>query len=194
MDTSSTAGPRGCMNACLIAALALLVACGGGKTPTGPDGTSSIVQLGAQVLRISPRFMCQTQLTLGMFAIVLTRVTVNQSGGGWVASSSGSDAGDVRLQFQESGTAVLAGAFQVTGSFTGAAIHVPALLPTVPPWQLRAAVGTAATVSGFAFAAGSLGSPVAGLDGIGSGLIAFTDGAGNTCSGSGFSWSIASTF
>ena len=183
---------RGCLRACVIAAVALLFACGG-KNPAGPDGASSIVQLGPQVLRISPRFTC-TQLTPGVLALVLTRVTVTQSGSGWVASAKGGDAGDVRLQFQESDNAGVTGAFQVTGSVTGAAVHVPDLLSTVPAWQLRATFGGGATVSGFAFAAGSLGSPVAGLDGVGSGPITFTDAANNTCSGSGFSWSIGATF
>jgi hypothetical protein len=185
---SVTARRRDIVPVCLIAALALLVGCGG-KNPAGPDGASPIVQLGAQVLRISPQFPC-AQLPRGLLGLVLTRVTVNQSGRGWVASASGGDAGDVRLQFQESGTAVLPGFFQVTGSLSGTAVHVPELLPSVPAWELRAAFGAGATVSGVAFAANSLNSPVAGLDGIGTGPIALTDAVGNTCSGSGFSWSI----
>src|SRR5881398_492059 len=91
----------------VAAILALLVACGG-KTPTAPGGTGSIVQLGPQVLRVSPAFPC-TDLTRGSLGFLLTRVTVSQSGDGWVAVSSSSDAGAVRLQFQESGPAVIQG-------------------------------------------------------------------------------------
>jgi len=177
----------------LAAILALLVACGGGKAPTTPDGTGSIVQLGPQVLRITPAFPC-TDLTRGSLGFLLTRVSVSHSGDGWVAVSSSSDAGAVRLQFQESGPAVIQGSFPMAGTITGTATHLPDLLPSVPAWQLRATFSGAATLSGVAFAAGSLGTSASGLDGIGNGPLVLTDGAGNTCSGSAFSWAISSAF
>jgi hypothetical protein len=125
--------------------------------------------------------------------LVLTRVTVSQSGNRWIVSGSSADAGNVQLVLQQSGSAVVAGSLPLAGSISGTAIHMPDLL-SVPPWQLQAAFGAGATVSGVAFAAGALGSSVAGMDGIGSGPMIWTDGNGQTCSGAGFSWSIAAKF
>jgi len=128
-----------------------------------------------------------------MLPLVLTRVTVSASGSGWRASSVSSDAGDVALLLQQSRPAVVPGSISLAGSIAGSAIHLPELL-TVPPWQLRATFGAGATLSGVAFAAGSLNSSAAGMDGVGSGPLVLTDAEGNTCSGSSFSWSVAEKF
>jgi hypothetical protein len=190
-DPLGGVAPRGRLRVLVTGALALLVGCGG-TSPVTPSGNSSIVPLGAQVLRISPGFPC-TQLTPGMLPLVVTRIVVSASGDGWLASSIGSDAGDVTLRLQQSGGANVRGSIFLAGSITGNAIHMPDLL-SVPPWQLRATFGVGATLSGVAFAAGSLNSLVAGMDGVGNGPLVLTDAAGKTCSGSGFSWSTAEKF
>src|SRR3954447_15411445 len=108
------AAPRRRLRVLVTGALALLVGCGG-TSPVTPSGNSSIVPLGAQVLRISPGFPC-TQLTPGMLPLVVTRVVVSASGDGWLASSIGSDAGDVTLRLQQSGGANVRGSIFLAGS------------------------------------------------------------------------------
>jgi hypothetical protein len=97
------------------------------------------------VLRLSPGFPC-TQLSPGMLPLVLTRVVVSASGGGWTVASSGSNAGDVSIRLQQSRAVTVPGSMFLGGTATGSAVHMPDLL-SVPPWQLRATFGTGASRS-----------------------------------------------
>jgi hypothetical protein len=172
----------------VLVSVGLTAACGSSKV-TAPDTTAvGIVALGAQVLRITIQSPC-TQFARGVFPIVYTRVTVARGSSEWVATAAGAAAGDVQVRFRQSGTAVIAGSMPVAGSITGTAIHMPELTP-LPPWDLRATFSGTGSLTGVAFAAGALNAGTAGLDGVGSGPWTATDGAGNTCTGTAFSWSI----
>jgi hypothetical protein len=175
-------------NPILALAVGALAGCGG-STPTGPtSSTGDIVAAGPQVLRILSRASCSA-LDRGVLPLVHTRVDVARSGSEWMATASNAAAGDVQLRFRQSGSSAIAGSFPVTGSITGTAVHMPELFPG-PGWEARAVFSGPATLSGVAFSAGLFGSATAGLDGVGSGTLTLADNAGNTCTGTTFSWSI----
>lgn len=172
----------------VLLALGPLSGCGG-STPTGPtDSAAGIVPTGPQVLRIVYQSAC-AQLGQGVLPMVYTRVNVARNSSEWMATASGAAAGDVQIRFRQSGPSVIAGSIRITGTITGSAIHVPELFPG-PAWDLRAAFGGSASLSGVAFAAGMFGATAAGVDGVGAGSLTLTGATGNTCTGTAFSWSI----
>jgi len=161
----------------------------GCSSPAGPTGTAAnIVATGPQVLRITLQAAC-TQLGQGVLPMVYTRVTVTTASTEWVASATSAIAGDVQIRFHQLGASVVAGAVPIAGSMTGTAVHLPELFAG-PAWDVRAKVNSSALVTGNAFAAGTFGSTTNGVDGVGDGALTLTDGAGNTCAGSTFSWSL----
>jgi hypothetical protein len=172
-----------------LAIVSLAAGCGGG-TPTSPANTSPPtvqIPLGPQTLRVMAA--CAFTTPASVLPLLYARVTVSQAGAEWVANS-GSDGGDVEIRFHQVGAA-LNGTMRVEGTIKGTAIHVPALAGSLPSWNGRATFGSGGgvAINGFAFNASAL-FPTAGLDGTGTGTIAFSDDAGGTCATSGFSWAI----
>lgn len=175
--------------AAVAVSIAVLVAGCGGSSPAAPDSSSSIVALGSQVLRIALATTCGAPQ--GVLPMIYTRVTVSRSGSGWVATAGSAAAGDVQVRFQQSGAALVAGSMPVAGSVTATAVHMPELL-TLPAYDLRANFGSdgRTLIQGVAFAAGSLNASAAGLDGTGIGSFTVTNGTGQSCTATSFSWSI----
>jgi len=152
---------------------------------------SVAVATGAQVLRITYSSRCAAFESRAIIPIVYTRVIVTRTGAGWIAAASSAAAGDMEMRFQPAGAVTIAGSMPVQGTIKGVAIHAPDILAGLPAIDTRATFGTdnATTVSGFAFAASGI-SPTAGVSGIGTGTISISNSAGDTCTGSSFSWGL----
>jgi hypothetical protein len=171
-----------------LAIVSLAAGCGG--TPTSPGETSPSgvqIPLGPQTLRVMAA--CAFTAPARVLPLLYARVTVSRAGADWVANA-GSDGGDVEVRFHQVGTP-LNGTMRVEGTIKGTAVHVPALAGSLPLLNGRATFGSGAgaAINGFAFNASAL-FPAAGLDGTGTGTIAFSDDAGGNCATNGFSWAI----
>ena len=174
--------------------LVLCLAAGCGGSSTTPSATPALVAVatGPQVLRVTNTGFTCTINGASVFPMVYTRVTVSRVGSEWRAVAATSAAGDVEIRFHQTGATVIAGSMPIEGTIRGQAIHLPELLPSVPPWNSQMAFGSdgRTTITGFAFGPSSL-TPTAGLDGIGSGTITLSDNTGRSCGGTSFSWGMA---
>ena len=174
-----------------LAAAGMLAACGG-SSPTAPGGQSVADQIanGVYVLRITSG--CTAPGDPRIFAFLHTRVNLSRSGSDWIATASSPAAGDVELRLRES-AGVPGMSLQVSGSIRGTAIHLPELATVpVPDVQVNFGSDGRTGLSGVAFGVTSL-TPVAGMDGIGAGTITLRDGAGQSCTTTGFAWWMART-
>jgi hypothetical protein len=171
-----------------VTAISLLVGCGrASPTEPGPaDGAP--VLLGPQVLRVTFASRCEGSAPL---PLVYSRVTVSRVNSEWLASASSAVAGDVEVRFHATSSGV-GGSVMLEGTIKGTAIHMPELMRGLPDSSSRANFGSdgRTRVSAVAFPVTSF-TPVAGIDGIGTGAIILSDAAGRTCSGTQFSWGIA---
>jgi hypothetical protein len=145
-------------------------------------------EAGPKVLRIGYQVPCG-QVGQGVLPLVYTRINVAASSNEWVGTADSAAAGDVQIRFHQSGPSVISGAMPVAGTITGTAIHMPELFPG-PAWDVRVTFGGPASLTGVAFVAGTFGGTGSGLDGQGSGSLTVTDGTGNTCTATSFSWVI----
>ena len=171
-----------------LVATCVLSACGG--SPAAPDPpTTDPIATGPQVLRITPQSSCPGSEGRVFIPFVYTRVTVSRSGSDWVAAASTLANGDVELRFRSTGTSGLTGSLQILGTIRGVAIHSPDLVPGVPAWEARASFTGSSTLVGTAFGVTNL-TPMAGVSGVGSGTIAVSDGGGQSCAGTFFSWAL----
>jgi hypothetical protein len=177
-----------CLRLTAFAAGIAFAGCGG--SPTVPETSAIPVATGSQVLRVSLLAPCQID-GRSFAPIVSTRVTLERNNAAeWVGTASTPASGTVEIRFRQSGTGVIVGSMPIAGTIKGTAIHVPELLPLPSATRVDFGSDGRTTVSGFAFVASGLASS-AGLDGVGTGAIAFSDDAGHSCSGSSFSWSMA---
>ena len=170
----------------------VLSACGG--SPSAPDPTNTVeVATGPQVLRLTYQGTCSAFGAGGLIPFIYTRVTVTRTSSQWIAAASSPAAGDVELRFHATGASVITGSMPIQGTIRGTAIHSPDVLPSLPPSDTRATFSTdgGASLSGFAYATTSI-TPNGGVGGIGSGAVAISNGAGNSCAGSTFSWALGS--
>lgn len=178
----------------LAAAVMFCLATGCGGSSTTPSATPGLVPIatGPQVLRVTNTGFTCTINGASVFPMVYTRVTVSRVGSEWTAVAATPAAGDVEIRFHQTGATVIAGSIPIEGTIRGQAIHLPELLPSVPPWNSQMAFGSdgRTTITGFAFGPSSL-TPTAGLDGIGSGTITLSDNTGRSCGGTSFSWGMA---
>jgi hypothetical protein len=172
-----------------LASVGLVAACSdsGPTTPTRPSVADQVAP-GAYVLRITSA--CSAPGDPRIFAFVHSRVNLSRSGSDWIATASSPAAGDVELRLRES-AGVPGFSLQLSGSIRGTAIHMPELA-TVPLPDVRVNFGGDGRtgLSGVGFGVTSI-TPVAGMDGIGAGTITISDGAGQSCTTSGFSWWMA---
>ena len=152
---------------------------------------SVAVATGPQVLRVTYQGQCAAFESRTIVPIVYTRVVVTRAGAGWIAAASSPAAGDLELRFQSTAASSLAGSMPIQGTIKGVAIHAPDILPSLPAIDTRANFGSdnRTTVSGFAFTVSAL-SPTAGISGIGTGTVSISNSAGDSCSGSSFSWGL----
>jgi hypothetical protein len=171
-------------------AVASVVAACSDSGPTAPGGGSVSDQIapGAYVLRITSA--CSAPGDPRIFAFVHARVNLSRTGSDWIATASSPAGGDVELRLRDS-AGVPGMSLQVSGSIRGTAIHMPELA-TVPLPDARVNFGSDGRtgLSGVAFGVTSI-TPVGGMDGIGAGSITVSDGAGQSCTTSGFSWWMA---
>jgi hypothetical protein len=181
-------GRHAAWTAILGIAAILLAACGT-ATPSAPDPANSIVSTGAQVFRMALQTPCDARN--GFLPMVYTRVTLEASGNEWIASARDATTGNLELRFHRSSARAIVNSMEVAGTLKGMATHMPELLQA-PAWSARADFGVdgRTTVTGVAFAAGSFGSQVSGIDGVGSGPLVLSDGEDRTCTGTSFSWSL----
>jgi hypothetical protein len=172
-----------------LASAALLAACSD-SGPTAPSGGSVSDQIapGAYVLRITSA--CSAPGDPRILAFVHSRVNLSRSGNDWIATASSPAAGDVELRLVAT-SGVPGFSLQLSGTIKGTAVHMPELA-TVPLADVRVNFGGDGRtgLSGVAFGVTSI-TPVAGMDGIGAGTITISDGAGQSCTTSGFSWWMA---
>ncbi len=176
--------------------LMLVTLSGGCSSPTEPDPSGGIVTTGQQLLRVAMGSRAGPPCTMpgiaGAFQMAWTRIHVTVSGSEWFGAATSAAGGDVVVRFHQSGQpSLIAGTMEVAGTISGTAIHQPELFQG-PAWQSRISFSNSATLSGVAFAAGALGFPASGIDGLGTGTLTLTDGNANSCSGTEFSWSIFS--
>lgn len=165
-----------------VIAVTLTAACD--QPPSSPDG-SSVVPIGAVVLRTVFQSSCNGGPGVPE---VRTRVTVALVGSEWVGTAGSAASGDVEVRFHEVGST--AAGSSVAGTIKGTAIHLPELI-SAPAWDGRINFGSdgRTSLTGVTFAANPV-SPTNSVDGSGSGAIVLSDGAGHSCQGSSFSWSI----
>lgn len=174
----------------LVGVLCLPAACGGSST--APTLGSVAVATGPQVLRLTyTSLTCRTD-DVSIVPMVYTKVTVSKAGNEWTVLSATPEAGNLEMRFHQSGTSVIAGSLPIEGTIRGQAIHLPELLPSIPPPIPRMAFGSdgRTTISGFAFGPSSL-TPGAGVGGIGTGTVTLSDDTGRSCGGTSFSWGMA---
>jgi hypothetical protein len=175
----------------VLAGSMVLAACSeSGPTAPGVPSVADQIAPGVYVLRITSA--CSAPGDPRIFAFVHSRVNLSRSGSDWIATASSPTAGDVELRLRD--TAGVPGmSLQLSGSIRGTAIHMPELA-TVPLPDVRVNFGSDGRtgLSGVAFGVTSL-TPVAGMDGIGAGSITVSDGAGQSCTTSGFAWWMART-
>jgi hypothetical protein len=167
---------------------ALLSACSD-SGPAAPGGLGADqISTGAYVLRITSA--CTAPGDPRFVAFVHSRLNLSRSGNDWIATASSPAAGDVELRFQVTSGAP-GGSLRLTGAIKGTAIHMPELT-TVPVPDARVNFGSdgRTTISGVAFGVTSI-TPVAGMDGIGTGSITLSDGASVSCTTPLFSWVMA---
>ena len=174
-------------------AAALSASCGGSPTAATLTPGSLTVATGSQVLRVTQTgFVCGFGGGETIFPMVYTRVTVSQAGNEWRAVAASPAAGDVEIRFHQSGASLIAGSMPIEGTIQGQAIHLPDVIPSLPPSTSRMAFGTdgRSTITGFAFGPSSL-TPTGGLDGVGTGTVTLSDNTGRSCGGTTFSWALA---
>jgi hypothetical protein len=170
---------------------AMFVAACGTANPSAPDpGISAIVATGTQIFRMTLQGACADARN-GFLPMVYTRVNVVASGNEWVVTTGDPSTGNLEVRFHRSSTRALMNSMEVAGTIKGMALHMPELLQA-PAWTALADFGVdgRTTLMGVAFAAGTFGSPVSGLDGIGTGTLVLTDKEDRTCTGTSFSWSL----
>ena len=172
-----------------LAAAILLSSCGS-SSPAAPSGVTP--QTSVQVLRIGlAAATCpRPDVTIGLLGLLYTRVQVRQSSSEWTATSVEGE-GDVEIRLTTAGASA-PGFTHMTGTITGTARHVPALLPNLPAWESLMNFGSdrRTVLDAFSFAIpGS--TPTTGVDGQGTGTVTIANSAGPQCSGTQFSFTIA---
>jgi len=118
-----------------------------------------------------------------------TAVTVTRGGSEWIAKAASGAAGDVELRIRVSSSNPAA--TLVSGTIKGTAVHMSDIDPGRFPGDTRVNFGDdgRSTLDGVIFPL-TPGTTTGAFDGIGTGALVVSNGSGESCSGTTFSWGL----